>query len=60
MPVVSAAPGDTFAKLVLNINATTDGFVTFVFGEAGQALELRFIRGFDDADDGRFTRATDR
>ena len=24
-----AAPGDTFAKLVLNINATTDGFVTF-------------------------------
>jgi len=38
----------------------TDGFVTFVFGEAGQALELRFIRGFDDADDGRFTRAADR
>jgi len=35
-------------------------FVTFVFGEAGQALELRFIRGFDDADDGRFTRSADR
>jgi hypothetical protein len=26
----------------------------------GQALELRFIRGFDDADDGRFTRSADR
>jgi len=35
-------------------------FETFVFGEAGQALELRFIRGFDDADDGRFTRSADR
>ena len=29
LTIALAAPGDTFAKLVLNINATTDGFVTF-------------------------------
>jgi hypothetical protein len=29
LSIALAAPGDTFAKLVLNINATTDGFVTF-------------------------------
>jgi len=54
--------GDTFAISVPGEGAPTytDGFVTFVFGEAGQALELRFIRGFDDADDGRFTRAADK
>jgi CubicO group peptidase (beta-lactamase class C family) len=54
--------GDTFAISLPGYGAPkyTDGFVTFVFGEAGQALELRFIRGFDDADDGRFTRAADR
>jgi 3-hydroxyacyl-CoA dehydrogenase len=40
--------------------ARAPAFVTFVLGEAGQALELRFIRGFDDADEGRFTRAADR
>ena len=28
LTIALAAPGDTFAKLVLNINATTDGFVT--------------------------------
>ena len=54
--------GDTFAISLPGYGAPTytDGFVTFVFGEAGQAVELRFIRGFDDADDGRFTRAADR
>jgi CubicO group peptidase (beta-lactamase class C family) len=54
--------GDTFAFSLPGYGAPqyTDGFVTFVFGEAGQALELRFIRGFDDADGGRFTRAADR
>ena len=54
--------GDTFAIScpAMARRKYTDGFVTFVFGEAGQALELRFIRGFDDADDGRFTRAADR
>jgi hypothetical protein len=29
LTIALAAAGDTFAKLVLNINATTDGFVTF-------------------------------
>ena len=54
--------GDTFAISLPGYGAPTytDGFVTFVFGEAAQALELRFIRGFDDADDGRFTRAADQ
>ena len=29
LTIALAAPGDSFAKLVLNINATMDGFVTF-------------------------------
>jgi len=54
--------GDTFAISLAGYGPPkyTDGFVTFVFGEAGQALGLRFIRGFDGADDGPFTRAADR
>jgi CubicO group peptidase (beta-lactamase class C family) len=54
--------GDTFAIALPGYGPPTytDGFATFAFGEGTTARELRFIRGFDDADGGRFTRAADR
>lgn len=54
--------GDTFAVALpgLGTPTYTDGFVTFQFGPGDPAAELRFIRVFDDADDGRFVRAADR
>jgi hypothetical protein len=38
----------------------TDGLVSFQFGAGDRAIELRFIRAFDDAGDGRFTRTPDK
>ena len=54
--------GDTFALALPGYGAPayTDGFVTFQFGPGDTASELRFIRAFDDAADGRFTRAASR
>jgi hypothetical protein len=47
---------------VLDVNAESAGArgQRCVSDASRQALELRFIRGFDDADDGRFTRAAGR
>ena len=37
----------------------TDGFVSFQFGQGDKAIDLRFLRAFDDAGDGRFVRTPD-
>ena len=54
--------GDTFAIALPGYGDRnyTDGFVSFQFGQGERATDLRFIRAFDDADDGRFTRAPSR
>jgi CubicO group peptidase (beta-lactamase class C family) len=53
--------GDTFAIAMpgYGVPKYTDGFVSFQFGPADQAVELRFMRTLADAGDGRFTRAPD-
>ncbi|HVQ75841.1 MAG TPA: hypothetical protein VMT79_09920 [Candidatus Binatia bacterium] len=52
--------GDTFAvaRPGYGAPAYTDGFVSFQFGAGEQATALSFLRSFDDAGDGRFTRST--
>ena len=52
--------GDTLALPGYGAPAYTDSCVTFQFGPGDGATELRFIRAFDDAADGRFTRAASR
>jgi hypothetical protein len=54
--------GDTFAISVPGYGTPryTDGFVSFQFGPGDTAIDLRFLRAFDDAGDGRFVRTPDR
>jgi hypothetical protein len=54
--------GDTFAIALPGYGDRkyTDGFVSFQFGQGERATDLRFIRAFDDAADGRFTRTPSR